>query len=418
MKKLTRLFFLTMGLIMCSSCGLNDSQEKMNGLNPESEAYAKNLENALYSLGNNYRTKKVIEKLENGETVYVAAIGGSVTEGAGPKDSAGKELWELGYAYQFKNKLMEKYPSATIKFDGAGVSGTPSAMGVVRYEKDVVDVLGESPDILIIEFAVNDGGECTNTRGFERIIRWVLEAKEDAVVIPVYAFASYENNQATMMPVADFYKLPQISIKNAILAAGSDIETAQGGIYLTDYAHPTKEGHNFMADCIMNVFEKSAAAEADEKFDVPANYKNSKAFEEFHTVYSNTNDANVQISKGSWSDVDPNTYTLKKGGTSFPANFHHTTGTDPLSVKVSCKSMIVVFKHQGNWLAEKFGKAEFYVDGKLIKTFDGHADNGWNDHVIEMIIDDAVVAEHIIEVKMAEGDEDKGFTICALGYSK
>jgi len=409
---------------MCSACGLDNSQEGMNGLNPESEAYAKNLENSLYSLGNNYRAKKVIEKLENGETVYVAAIGGSVTEGAGPKDASGKELWELGYAYQFRDKLMEKYPSATIKFDGAGVSGTPSAMGVVRYEKDVVDVLGASPDILIIEFAVNDGGECTSTRGFERMIRWVLEEKEAAVVIPVYAYASYENNQATMIPVADFYKLPQVSIKNAIKASGSDIDTTQGGMYLTDYAHPTKEGHNFMADCIMNVFEKSAAAEADEKIDVPATYKNEKAFEDFHTIYSNTSDANVQITKGNWADVDENTYILKKGGTSFPNNFHHTKGTDPLSVKINCKSMIVVFKHQSKWLPEEFGKAEFYVDGKLVKTFDGNTydkdgnKTGWNDHGIEMIIDEDSAADHIIEVKMAEGEENKGFTICAFGYSK
>jgi len=398
------------------SCGMNNNV--VDGLNPESEVYQQNLENALYSMGNNYRTKKVLEKLKAGETVYVAAIGGSVTEGAGPLDENKKELWHLGYAYKFRDKLQEKYPEAKIEFFGAGLSGTPSALGVIRYEKDIIDRLGQSPDILVIEFSVNDGGECTNTRGFERMIRNALEAKSDAVVIPLYAHATYQNTQDSMIPVADFYSLPQISIRNALDNPNSQVDLAKEGPFFADYVHPTKEGHNYMADCLMYLLEKSDSAAADSEVKVPAAYKNAKPFEDFHALYSNSKDSNVEIQVGDFSDKDDNSQSIKIGGTEFPDNWKHTSGTNGFKITLDCKGLVLAYKHQGNWLNEKFGKADVYVDGKKIKTFDGHSDGGWNDCVTEMLIDEETVANHTVEVKMAEGDETKGFTILALGYSK
>ena len=194
----------------------------------------------------NGRLDAVIQKMENGEAVTIVAIGGSVTEGAGPLDSDGKELWHLGYAYQFSKKLVEKYPKAKIEFFGAGLSGTSSALGVIRYEKDIINQRGQTPDIFVIEFSVNDGGECTNTRGFERLIRNVLESNSESAVIPVYAHATYQNTQAEMIPVAEFYNLPQISIRNALENKEAKVDLAQKGPFFADYVHPTKEGHNFM----------------------------------------------------------------------------------------------------------------------------------------------------------------------------
>ncbi|MCR4954481.1 MAG: hypothetical protein K6A43_10455, partial [Treponema sp.] len=124
-----------------------------------------------------------------------------------------------------------------------------------------------------------------------------------------------------------------------------------------------------------------------------------------------------------------NSQSLKIGGNEFPDNWHHTKGSESFKMTLNCKNLIFVYKHQGNWLSEKepFGKAEVYVDGKKIKahvdgkeedTFNGAKDGGWNDCVIEVIIDEAVAKEHTVEVKMIPGDEDKGFTILAMGYTK
>ena len=394
------------------------------GLNPSTEVYAKNLENSIVSFGNNYRIKKVIEKLEAGKKVFVAAIGGSVTEGAGPHNLDGSEKWTAGYAFKFVDKLRKKYPKAEIVFDGAGVSGSPSALGVIRYEKDIPQVLGEDPDIFIIEFSVNDGGECTTTRGFERLIRNVLEAKKDAVVIPLYAHATYENTQASMIPVGEFYKLPQISIRNALSKEDCCVNLRQNGEFFDDYVHPTEEGHNYMADCIMYLFEKSSAAKSDEENPVPVKYFNNKAFDNFYAVYSDTKDENVTVNCGSFDKADEYTQSIKKGGCEFPKNWHHVNGTESFKVSLECKALIFAYKHQGSWMEQEFGKAELFVDGVLVKTLDGNAYNpegkksGWNDCVTELVIDSETAEAHTIEVKMASGEENKGFTILALGYSK
>ena len=44
--------------------------------------YQTMIEKSIVSTGNNARLKKVLAKIRNGEKVNVAAIGGSVTEGA------------------------------------------------------------------------------------------------------------------------------------------------------------------------------------------------------------------------------------------------------------------------------------------------------------------------------------------------
>ncbi|MCQ2591878.1 MAG: SGNH/GDSL hydrolase family protein [Treponema sp.] len=431
------------------------------------EKYNQNIENAIYSLGNNFRTKKLIEKLMAGEKVFVAAMGGSVTEGAGPLNPDGSEKWTRGYAFQFVEKLKEKYPRAEVVFDGTGLSGTPSALGVIRYEKDVIRELGESPDLLILEFSVNDGGECTGTRGFERIIRNVLEAKEDGLVIPLYAHATYENTQGLMIPVADFYKLPQVSIRNALEKPDCGVDLSKNGEFFADYVHPTEAGHEFMADCLMAVLEKSALAALDEKARIPAGFYNKNAFENFGVIYANSENflaceggnslvaqnslsaeenssgggreflsaeqtecacGKILVEAGDFCGIDANSQSIKKGGTEFPENWYRCgaekTGNEPFRLELECKTLIIAYKHQGHWLPEEFGKAQVFVDGVLTKTFDGNAygpngeKSGWNDCVTELLVDSSDCEKHVIEIKMTEGCEKQGFTILAFGYSK
>ena len=109
-----------------------------NGLGISDEKYEEIIQKSFVSSGNNHLVKKVLEKMRAGEEVILAAIGGSVTEGAGPSD------FHQGYAYQFKDLFIQKYAAdaAKVKFVPAGIGGTPSAMGVVRYQKDLVAAAG------------------------------------------------------------------------------------------------------------------------------------------------------------------------------------------------------------------------------------------------------------------------------------
>lgn len=389
-----------------------------NGLGISDEKYEEIIKKSFVTCGNNSLIKNVLAKLRAGEEVILAAIGGSVTEGAGPSD------FHQGYAYQFKDLFIQKYAANAdkVKFVPAGIGGTPSAMGLVRYQKDLVAAAGRDPDLLIVEFAVNDWLECTNTRAMEYIVRNALE--HGTAVIMLYAAATYTNQQGQIKPVADFYQLPQVSISDGLAGSGVNQEK-DSKVYYSDYVHPTRYGHTYMAKCLMNLVDEIDRAQTDQPYQIPAGYKNENAFKTFAAIYADTKDENVSITAGSFDKKDDAIQGYSHGGKCFPENWYKSaavkdgpsTGsgtTNSFTMSLNCKSLIMVYKNANN---DSFGKAEVFVDSRLQKTYAGHEDGGWNNCMIVMIVDEAVAGPHTIEIKMAEGDEDKAFTILAFGYA-
>ena len=375
--------------------------------------YAELLDMSLVSTGNTYRLKKVIEKLRAGENVYIAALGGSVTEGAGPSS------YKDGYAYQFNKKIKAAYTTnngANVYFDGAGLSGTPSQLGLVRYQSDVVEVLGQAPDLLIIEFAVNDDGSDLSTRAFEALVRNALEANNECAVIALYSAATYGNSANAKKPVAEFYNIPQVNVLPVVQRAVSANDFKKEAYY-TDTVHPTKSGHEFQADCLMNLIAKTDASPEDEPVAIPDSWCKPKPLTNFTRILGD--DSNVKITAGDFNSKDDYTQSIKKTGkANFPANWHHASGNDSFVMKINCKALIFTYKEQGSWLSEKFGKADVFVDGKKVATYDGGKAGGWCNCVPVYIIDEEKASDHTVEIKMADGDENKGFTIVAMGYSK
>ena len=389
-----------------------------NPFNLSDSVYHSMIENTIVSTGNNARMKKVLAKMRAGENVKIAAFGGSVTEGAGPAN------FTDGYAYQFYRAIKAKYAPGdgkNVSFNNAGLSGTGSLVGVVRYEQDVVKVCGGNPDLLIIEFAVNDNGDVLCQRSFEAIIRKAMLANPDCAVIAMYAVASYGNTSAQKKPVADHYALPQINMMEVVNKAIADkVFTKEQ--YFTDYAHPTYEGHQFMSDCLMTVVDKMDKAAKDSDQQVPASCFKEPSLYGLKRILPDAADANVKIERGAFTERDIKTQTLKKTNLpDFPENWkkklHMQSENVPFKMELTCKSLIFIYKVQASGDAEKFGKAEVYVDDKLVATYDGGKAGGWNNCEPNIIIDERTAAKHTVIVKMAPGSEKLGFTIVAMGYS-
>ena len=83
-----------------------------NGLGISDSKYEEIIKKSLVTTGNNQLVKKVLAKMRAGEEVVVAAIGGSVTEGAGPA------TYTQGYAYQFKDLFIKEYAADKSKVYG------------------------------------------------------------------------------------------------------------------------------------------------------------------------------------------------------------------------------------------------------------------------------------------------------------
>lgn len=404
---------LLLGIFMAVTTLSGFAQAHPYGFNDSD--YSKILETSLVSTGNNFRLKNALEKIKKGEKVYIAALGGSVTEGAGPAK------FTDGYAYQFFRSVKTNYApddGKNIIFNDAGLSGTPSMLGKVRYDLDVVDVLGHTPDILIVEFAVNDDGTDGNIKGFEAIVRDALLANSETAVIALYAAATYGNSAAWKMPIASYYSIPQVDVLKAVKPQ-IDSGKIKKESYYTDTVHPTKEGHAVMNDCLMNLLNVVDKAKIDSEINVPAKSYKEPSLSGLIRITGNNDD--VKITAGGFNGTDKNCQTLKKTNKSdFPQNWYKAPGSSAESFKmdIKCKNLVLTYKVQGSWLAEKFGKADIFVDGKKIGTYDGGKEGGWNNCENLLLIDENEVKNHTVEVKMVKGSEKKGFTIVCMGYSK
>ena len=380
------------------------------------ELYQEAIEKSLVETGNNCRMKRVLEKARAGEDIYVCALGGSVTEGALAKTN------DEGYAYLFANEFKATYcpgDGSNFHFVNAGLSGTPSTLGIIRYQKDVVDLLGADPDILIIEFAINDYNEPTKGKAYESLIRKALEANDDCAVILLYSIArSGWNMQDNYIRMGKRYSVQQVSIKDALYKTSKMMRVPESKYFADDY-HPTTYGHVLMKDCMMNLIKVIDEEETGPQIKLPEQDYMGADFKNLVMIDSNSvSSSNLTIDPGSFSDIDEavvSMYFTKKA--SFPDNFYHKAGNEnkPFKLTLNCKNILINYKTANR---SDFGKADFYVDGELVATADGYSSGGWNNCNVIMVLKQDEASEHVLEVKMAEGSEDKAFTILSIGYSE
>ena len=91
--------------------------------------------------------ERIKKKLTDEKDLCVVYLGGSITEGAGA--SAQDRRW----ASRIQAWLEENWPDTRWRSHNAGIGGTNSEFGVFRLQHDV---LSQKPDLVFVEFAVND----------------------------------------------------------------------------------------------------------------------------------------------------------------------------------------------------------------------------------------------------------------------
>lgn len=386
----------------------------------DSENYRKMIGNSLLSLGNTMRLKRAIEKAKRGEDVVIAYIGGSITQGAGAKP-----ITEKSYAYlSYRGfcDLFTKDGGKNVKFVKAGVGGTPSELGMIRYEKDVTDYGNIKPDIVIVEFAVNDEGDETEGVSYESLVRKIAKAEnEPAVILNFAVFMSEWNLESRLVPVGENYDLPMVSVKAAVVPQFNKDTVITKRQYFYDIFHPTNDGHRVMADCLIHLFEKADEAEmpdCDSDFSKPP-VKGSQ-FEDIVLVDSvNISDfASVTENGFDYKDTEIQRVERNMDNFSTPVlenGWAKKSGTKnaEFNMTIRCKNLILVSKDSGS---PQFGKADVYVDDKLVLTPDPLV-NGWDHCNPQIILDETESKEHQVRIVMHPGDEEKRFTILGFGVT-
>lgn len=387
----------------------------------DTEEYQNMIANSLVSTGNNYRLKKVIEKCKHGEEVTIAYIGGSITQGAGAKPINTK-----CYAYRSYDafcKLFSPNGGENVHYVKAGVGGTPSELGMVRYDRDVTKDGEIKPDLVVVEFAVNDEGDETEGVSFESLVLKILEAdNQPAVLLNFAVFMSDWNLQRRLQPIGERYELPMVSVKDAVVPQfeKSNIITKRQFFY--DIYHPTNDGHRIMADCIAYLFEvvdreemASEDVNLDKKPVYGIQFKDIECFdrtnaEQYATISQTGYDAKDDDIQYVERDMD------LSASPQFADNWMNdgSVAGAEFKVNLTCKNLVAVIKDSG---ASSFGTADIYVDGKVVKTINP-LENGWSHCNPQIVIDEEKSAEHEVVFRMAEGQEGKSFTILGFGVTR
>jgi lysophospholipase L1-like esterase len=202
-------------------------------------------------------------KLQRGAEVRIGYLGGSITAQAGWRPKA--LAW-----------FQKEFPGAKISEINAAIGGTGSDLGVFRLRRDVLD---KKPDLLFVEFAVNDGGAPPSQicRTMEGIVRqtWRNDPATDicfvytlvADMAPTLQRGRFPRAASAMERVADHYHIPSIhmGIEVARLAGEgklvmkADPKTpeekaalADKIIFSADGVHPHPEtGHKLYLEAIV-----------------------------------------------------------------------------------------------------------------------------------------------------------------------
>jgi hypothetical protein len=359
--------------------------------------------------------KAVIGKARRGEAVSVVCIGGSITEGANA--SSEERCWAYG-AYAAFRDLFGKDDGSNVRFRNAGMSGTPSTLGMIRYRRDVVDGLGVLPDLVFVEFAVNDADDPTNGAAYESLVLEILRAKNHpAVVLMFSVFQSRWNLQDRLMPVGRVYGLPMISILDAVVPELEAGRITDEGFF-SDIYHPTDWGHALMIACVEYYFRTVDAELAAADAPAPVVPAIGNRFAGIAMIDREHLPSDVRIIPGSFSGIDAalGSFRYEPSRLTFPANWSKGAlpGNEPFVMTLECRSLFLVYKKSA--AEARFGSAEVYVDGALVDTFDGMPDNGWNNPWTSVLIDQTTTDRHTVTVKMAAGSESSAFSILAFGY--
>ncbi|MCM3689688.1 SGNH/GDSL hydrolase family protein [Neobacillus niacini] len=389
-----------------------------------SKDYQDMIRKSLLNKGNNHRLKAAIEKAEKGEDVTIAYIGGSITQGAGAKP-----IHTHSYAYQSYFKFKEMFgkdDGKNVHFVKAGVGGTPSELGMIRYERDILRNGEVEPDIVIVEFAVNDAGDETNGICYESLVLKILSSENKPAVILLFSvFENDWNLQDRLSPVGIHYQLPMVSVKDAVVEQFR-LTKEEGNIitkrqFFYDIYHPTNDGHTIMADCLSYLFSETKKSIRDrDDSNIAKSPVIGNCFKDVQLLDRKDNRIGARINSGSFSETDDELQMVEMDANTFvtaqfPNNWLHTptSGNESFKMTINSKSLVLVFKDSGS---SEFGTAEIYVDGELKITADPHEVN-WTHCNAVILYQEDVCREHQVEIKMASNHEDKCFTILGFGYT-
>jgi lysophospholipase L1-like esterase len=210
--------------------------------------------------GAEQKTRRTIgaffDKLRAGAPVTIAYMGGPITAGAGASAPEKTSFRALVTEWLRKHYPKSEITELNAAINNTGVSGG-SLYGALRARRDVI---AYKPDLIFIEFAVNDTNENETTakKAIEGLLRQLLVVAQPPEVVMLYATSAKRGVHAEWHDaIAAHYQIPAINLQDQVWAMvdGGKIKLSEfwpgasrPSASWKDIAPPSDAGHKLYAD--------------------------------------------------------------------------------------------------------------------------------------------------------------------------
>lgn len=203
------------------------------------------------------RLAMVMDRALHQQPINIAFFGGSITWGATATDPL-RTSWRALVLKHFE----KQFPHTLISYIDAAIGGQPSRLGVFRVDRDVIPYC---PDLVFVEFTINDGSLEMADQTYEGIIRKIRHRLPNTTIVPVivgagrdqYISPSREKHRA----VAAHYGLPIIDLVPGIRQ--QMLEGLELSDILTDGVHPNDAGYALYARIIIRELDHLVKTHVD-----------------------------------------------------------------------------------------------------------------------------------------------------------
>ena len=346
------------------------------------------------------RLKNLMKRAANGESLVIGFLGGSITQGS--LSSTPKTC----YAYLVYEWWKKSFPNAAFSFVNGGIGGTTSHYGGARAWKDV---LCYRPDIVTVDFSVNDDANEFFEETYEGTLRRLLMAPSAPAVVVLnnVFYDTGKNAQDYHNRIADHYGIPHVSIKDTIFPDVESGKIVRADI-TPDNLHPNDKGHRLVADEICKLLDsikeelekedtEGKIIETNDLASLPAPLTEN-AYEHSRLIQIQDNEAILDgflvdpIEKKGMLDIFKNGWTAA-----------HTN--DKISFEIECSCLAVQYRKS---VQQPVPKAKAVIDGDEAHAviLDGNFTEDWGDCLyLEPLLNHAEKKVHRIEITVTDAKD-------------
>lgn len=339
------------------------------------------------------RLKSCMQRAARGEELTIGFFGGSITQGCLAS------VHTKAYSYRVFEWWKQVFPKAKFHYVNGGIGGTTSHFGVSRV---VEDLLMYQPDVVVIDFSVNDEAQEIFRETYEGLIRRILTWGSGPAVLILnnVDYSTGINVQDSHNEVGAWYHIPHVSMKDTLY------QRMKAGMYrpekLTqDGLHPNDKGHELVADEIIALLEEVKAhmwEEGEEVF-YPGPLT-ANAYEAARRITIRGGDpkllgfrADTEEKKGHL-DIFKNGWIGRRAG-------------DRILFRIEASCIAVQYRET---IARPALRAKLTLDGDTENTWilDGNFNEDWGDHArLEPVVHHGEKKMHCIEIEILDdGLED------------